>query len=325
MNRFEYFQPATLQEAVNLLGREGQNILPMGGGSDLLGLIKHQILSPDALVNLKGIAGLDTISYTAGKGLRIGSQVKVVSIAENAVIRQKYPALSEAAAEVASPQLRNMGTLGGNLCQRPHCWYFRGDFNCLRKGGDTCFAALGENKYHCITGGDPCFIVHPSDLAVALLALNATISIMSGSSNRTIPLNDFFVLPSDDVMHENILKPGEIITEVFVPELPQGSVSGYIKFRERAAWDFAVVSVAAVLQKSGRKILNGRIALGGVAPRPWLETNVSNLLSNFTVNPGNIEAAAQAALKDAVILEKNDYKIQLTKNLIKRLLNRLTE
>jgi len=324
MKNFEYLQPKTIEEASQQLGNDWSTSLPFAGGADLLGLVKDRVESPEKLVNLKSLQGMGNIEYTPGKGLRLGALVKISQIAADARIKAKYPVLAQAALEVGSPQLRNVGTLGGNLCQRPRCWYFRGDFHCLRKGGDMCYAVDGENKYHCIVGGGPCFIVHPSDTAVALLALNAKVTMAAGKKTRQIPLKDFFVLPEVDVTRENVLKPGEIVTEVTVPDLPPGSKSAYLKFTERDVWDFAVVSVAAVIQKSGSLIRAGRVAFGGVAPVPWLEEKISSSLTGLMFDEKKITDLAGKVFADATPLEKNAYKIPLASNLLKRMLINLT-
>jgi xanthine dehydrogenase YagS FAD-binding subunit len=193
----------------------------------------------------------------------------------------------------------------------------------LRKGGDVCYAVDGENKFHCIIGGGPCFIVHPSDTAVALLALNASLTIFSGKKSRQVHMRDFFVLPDKDVTRENILQPGEIVTEIHVPEAVPGMRSGYLKLKERDVWDFATVSVAAVLQTRGNKIKTARVVLGGVAPKPWLEEHVSNQLAGLTINAENLEKVVSGALKDAEPLEQNAYKIPMARNAIKRRLSLL--
>jgi len=323
MKNFKYIQPKSLKEAAQFLGKNPATALPVAGGTDLLGLMKTKIVALENVVNLKSISGLDKINYKEGKELRIGALVTISDIAKNPVIKKKFTVLAQAAEEVASPQLRNMGTIGGNLCQRPRCWYFRGEFNCLRKGGDDCFAVDGKNKFHCIIGGGPCFIVHPSDTAVALMALGAVLVVASGKKSRKAPINDFFILPDQDVEQENILLPGEIVTEIIVPEPAAGTVSGYLKFKERAVWDFAVVSVAAVLQKNSSSIKTGKLAYGGVAPKPWLEEKVSRHLTGLKISKENLEKAAKEGLADAEPLEENKYKIILARNLTKRLLNKL--
>lgn len=320
MNNFEYLQPTTLKEASQALGNDWQMALPFAGGTDLLGMMKDGIESPNKLVNLKSIAGLNKINYFPGKGLTIGALVPISEIAEHPLINEKYSGLAQAAKEVASPQLRNVGTIGGNICQRPRCWYFRGEFHCLRKGGDMCYAVEGRNKFHCVIGGSPCFIVHPSDTAVALAALDAKVFIFSSKKSRSIPVRDFFVLPEVNVERENVLKPGEIVTEIQIPDSPANTPGGYLKLKERGAWDFAVVSVAAVVQKNGNFFSSGSIALGGVAPIPWLEKEVSSRLAGLKIDAENIEQLSKKALNGAEPLANNTYKVLLAQNMIKKIL-----
>lgn len=324
MHNFNYLRPKNLGEANTILEKAPQETMLFAGGTDVLGLMKDRVISPNTLVNLKSIPALQAIRYTPGKGLRIGALVTITELAEHPTIANKYPILQQAASEVASPQLRNVGTLGGNLCQRPRCWYFRGDFHCLRKGGDLCYAVEGQNKYHCIVGGGPCFIVHPSDMAVALLALDARLSIFSGKNSREMPLREFFVLPEQDATRENILQPGEIIKEVYVPELSSNTRSGYTKFKERGGWDFAIVSVGAVIQKNGSTIQSGRLAFGGVAPIPWQDDAINKHLTGMTVSDDSFAQVAQESLKKAEPLAMNAYKVPLARNLLKRLLVDLT-
>jgi xanthine dehydrogenase YagS FAD-binding subunit len=320
MNNFEYIQPKTLKEASQALGNDWQTVLPFAGGTDLLGLMKDEIESPNKLVNLKSIANLNNISYVPEKGLTIGALVTINEIAGHPLINEKYSVLAQAAKEVASPQLRNVGTIGGNICQRPRCWYFRGDFHCLRKGGDICYAVDGRNKFHCVVGGGPCFIVYPSDTAVALTALDAKVVIFSDKKSRSIPIKNFFILPEVNVERENVLKPGEIVTEVQIPDLPANTESSYLKLKERRAWDFAIVSVAAVVQKNGASFTSGSIALGGVAPVPWFEKEVSAQLAGLNISAENIEQLSNKALKGAEPLADNAYKVPLAQNMIKKIL-----
>jgi xanthine dehydrogenase YagS FAD-binding subunit len=321
---FEYLQPNTLEEASAMLQKAKRKAIPYSGGTDALSLLKEEIIAPVEVVNLKKIPNLNAISYEEGKELRIGGLVTITEIAENPLIAEKYSVLSEAANVIASPQLRNVGTLGGNLNQRPRCWYFRKDFDCMRKGGSICYAVDGENKYHCITGGGPCYIVHPSDMAVALLALDASINIYSEKKSRIVPISNFFILPEINYLKENILEPGEILTEVIIPELPQNTKSGYFKFMDRDVWDFAVVSVAAVLIKNGNSIKNGKIAYGGIAPVPWLEKNLNSQLNGLMLDDNSIERAVSQILTDAQPLEQNEYKIPLARNITRKMIRKLT-
>jgi xanthine dehydrogenase YagS FAD-binding subunit len=321
MQTFKYVQPKSLSDAASLSEKEGDAAVLFAGGTDVLGLMKNDIISPSKVINLKSIPGLDTIEYTDGAGLKIGALTTVNEIAEHPVIMKKFTVLSEAVKEVASPQLRNVGTIGGNICQRPRCWYFREDFDCIRKGGDICYAIGGENKYHCIVGGGPCYIVHPSDIAVALVALNAEFTITNGKDSRKVLADKFFVLSEQNSLQENILKPGEILTEIFIPELPSAASSRYIKFTERNVWDFAIVSVAVNVIKSGNKKINSaKIVFGGVAPIPWIDEDLNSMLIGMELSDESIEAAAANTLMDAEPMGKNDYKIPLARNLVKKVL-----
>ncbi len=323
MQTFKFLQPKSLSDAAGISEKEGDAAVLFAGGTDVLGLIKNDIISPSKVINLKSIPGLDKIDDTNGAGLKIGALTTVSEIAEHPVIMKKFTVLSEAAKEVASPQLRNIGTIGGNICQRPRCWYFREDFDCIRKGGDVCYAIGGENKYHCIVGGGPCYIVHPSDIAVALVALNAEFTITNGKDLINVSADKFFVLPEQNSLQENILKPGEILTEIFIPELHTNASSRYIKFTERNVWDFAIVSVAAIVNKGGNKINSAKIVFGGVAPKPWIDENLTSMLIGMELSDKSIEAAAANMLMDAEPMEKNDYKIPLARNLVKKVLKDL--
>jgi xanthine dehydrogenase YagS FAD-binding subunit len=323
MQTFNYVQPKSLSDAAGISEKEKDAAILFAGGTDVLGLIKNDIISPSKVINLKSIPGLNNIEYSDGEGLTIGALTTITEIAEYPIIIEKFAVLSEAAKEVGSPQLRNVGTIGGNICQRPRCWYFREEFDCIRKGGDICYAIGGENKYHCVVGGGPCYIVHPSDIAVALVALDAKFTITSGKDSNKVPADKFFILPGQNSIQENILKPGEILTEIFIPELPASAGSSYIKFTERNVWDFAIVSVAATVIKSGNKINSAKIVFGGVAPIPWIDENLNSMLNGMELSENSIETAADNTLIDAEPMEKNDYKIPLARNLVKKVLKDL--
>lgn len=322
MRKFDYLQPNTLEEASKMTLSAEETML-YGGGTDALSLIKKDIYKPQKVINLKKISALNKIEFN-DKELRIGALVTISEIAKDPSIKERFNVLHIAAKEIASPQLRNMGTIGGNLCQRPRCWYYRDDFDCIRKGGGECFAYEGRNKYHCVIGGDPCYIVHPSDMGVALTALDAKINIYSEKNGeKIIPINDFFILPSDDLMAENILQPGEIVKEIIIDMKNAGTKSNYVKFKERETWDFAIVSVAASIRTNDNKILDGKIVFGGVAPKPWIDKEFNKLLPGLKLNESSIEEAVKIILKDAVPLKENGYKIPLIRNLTKRLLMEL--
>jgi xanthine dehydrogenase YagS FAD-binding subunit len=320
MKRFQHTNAKTVKEALSLLGDAWEDVRIIAGGTDILGEMKKGIISPKKLINIKSIKELDFITYQNGKGLKIGALTRISDIESSDIIENRFTALWNAARVIASPQLRNMGTLGGNLCQRPRCWYYRGDFPCFRKGGAECFALNGENKRHCIFGGDGCVMVHPSDSAPALIALKAQVKITSPEGERTIPLEDFFIGPDVDIQRENILKPNEMVTEVLIPEPLQDTYSLYHKRMERTVWDFALVSVAAALSFKGSVCKEARLVLGGVAPIPWRLTEVESYLSGKQITAKVAEKAGELAIRGAQPLKQNGYKVDLTKIMVKEAL-----
>ncbi len=322
MVNFEYFEATRLEGLPQLLGADRNEIVVMAGGTDLLDLLKERLIRPKRVVNIKKIKELHGIKN--GRGLDIGALTVLADIAKNDKIRKTYTVLAQATGAVANAQLRNMGTLGGNLCQRPRCWYFRGrEYVCLKKDGSKCYAAEGINKYHAIFGGGPCFIVHPSDSAPALRALGATLEIYGPNGRRVMAVEDFFQLPEDNLLFENRLAANEIITRIRVPEPAPGTRSIYLKFREKQSMDFAISSVAAVLQVQGNRVRKADIVLGGVAPIPWRARAAEAELRGKELTDAVIEKAAAAAVADADPLDHNKYKVFLTRNLIKDALLRL--
>lgn len=319
MKSFEYLQPETIKAASKHL-QKNNNSFPYAGGTDLLGLMKDEIIEPNQLVNLKNIGKYNSIEYNESEGLKIGALAKLTEIEEHPIVKEKYKVLAEAIAEIATLQLRNVGTLGGNICQRPRCFYFRGDYDCIRKGGDTCFAITGNNKFHCIIGGGPCYIVHPSDTAVALIALDAKFKVFNGKEEKLISAKDFFILPEIDDTRENILNKGDLLLEIIVPAVRNKLVGKYIKIKERGAWDFAMVSIAGIFHKEGNKIKNGKIAFGGVAPIPWEEEIINSNLTNLILNESNIIKLSNYAFTNAEEMSMNSYKIKMARNLIKKIL-----
>ena len=319
MSKFSYYNAAGVKDALAVLADNTRKAYALSAGTDLLGEIKNDIISPDVVVNLKSIAELSGIEYTPGKGITIGATTTLTEIAENEEVRKRYPGLAEAALSVGSPQIRNVGTLGGNLCQRPRCWYYRGDeYPCIRKGGSTCFAVDGRNKYHAIIGGGPCFIVHPSDVAPMLMALKAEVEITSTSGSRRVSLDDFFILPETDSMKENILVPGEIITKVIVPEVLGASTSCYLKFKERESRDFALVGAAVALEMDGDACKDISLVLSGVCPAPYRAEAAEKQLKGSQITLDLVENASKAALADAMPLSENEYKVQLAGTILKR-------
>jgi xanthine dehydrogenase YagS FAD-binding subunit len=285
--------------------------------------MKDYTSRPSRLVNLKRIPGLDRIQGSAKTGLTIGALVTLTNLEEHPVVRASFPGLAEAAHSVATPQIRNLGTVGGNLCQRPRCWYFRlEEVICLKKGGSECYAATGENKYNAIFGGGPSYIVHPSDLAPMLVALGASVSVVGAEGKRVIPLDKFFTLPSEgSIRRENVLRNDEIITQIQLPASPVAARSTYLKFKERESMDFAMASVAAAVKlTAGKTVTQARVVLGGVAPIPWRASAAEQFLTGKTLSNEVLAEAAKLALQGAEPLQKNAYKIPLTQTLVRRAL-----
>jgi xanthine dehydrogenase YagS FAD-binding subunit len=322
MVNFEFVNPKTLESVPGLLSKKWDETMLLAGGTDLLDMLKERLVRPQRVVNLKSIPGLSYIKN--GAGLEIGALTTIAEIAEHASVRKNFAVLAEAAESIATPQLRNMGTIGGNLCQRPRCWYFRAkDIVCIKKGGSKCYAVEGLNKYHCIFGGGPSYIVHPSDSAPALMALGASLNILGPQGKETVALEDFFELPIDNIRREHILEPNQLITAIKVPQLAPGTKSAYLKFREKQSLDFAIVSVAAVLQMEGKVCKKASVVLGGVAPMPWRVAASEAELNGKTLTADVIKKAADAAVDKAMPMKQNAYKIQLTKVMVRRALEKL--
>lgn len=309
MNNFKLAQPQNIEQAASLLA--DKKVFLMAGGTDLLDEIKNEIIIPDVVVDLKSIPDLAYIQRTDGK-VRIGAMTRVSELAENQTIKTSYPVLHEAALSLATPQLRNVGTVGGNLCQRPRCWYYRDpQVECRKKGGSRCYASGGRNRYHAILGGDICHIVYPSDLAPALISLDAEVTIATANGNRTVPLEEFYTLPRVDVQKENILKINEILKEIEIPTPKNEAKSTYVKLKERGTWDFALVSAAVCGIASGKTFKDIKIVLGGVAPIPWRLEKAENLLKGNPVTNDVVKQAVKEALSDARPLNENAYKQDL--------------
>jgi xanthine dehydrogenase YagS FAD-binding subunit len=322
MKSFANSNARDLQHAVTLAQQthqQGHAAAFVGGGSDLLALVKERIVGPDVLVNLKTIKGLDQVKPT-NDGVNIGGLITLDALSRHDLIRTRYTVLAEAAETVATPQIRNVGTLAGNVCQRPWCWYFRNGFPCYKNGGNTCFSFVGENQFHAIFGGGPSYIVHPSDTAVALLALDAKFRIAGPSGERILPAAEFFALPQQNPARENVLAPDEALAEIQVPVTRMGTRSTYHKIMDREAWTHAVVSAAIVLEMDKQVCRSARVVLGGVAPIPWRLPKVEQMLAGQRINEALAAKAAETALEGAKPLAKNAYKVPLTKGVVRRTL-----
>ncbi len=323
MKQFDLYEPTSITEATGFLGQFGAKARVVGGGSDLLGGVMKDWVTgkgmplPDQIIDLTTIPDLKGIKSGAD-GFRIGAATTMSELIEDPDLSAQVPLLAQAAASVASPLIRNFGTLGGNINQRPRCWFFRGEnFACYKKGGDFCYAVTGDNRYHAIIGGELCYIVHPSDTATALLALNAQSTVAGPSGTRTVAFDEYFHGPREDVLTENVLKPNEVMTEVFVPTPAAGTKMAWNKLKDRQVYDFAVVSVAAVFSLDGGNWKDGRITLGGVAPVPYRATVVENALKGKDIR-SSIKAAAAQIRTVARPMSLNSYKIDLAQGLIER-------
>ena len=316
-----YTRPETLKDAIKQLGTQDARL--HAGGTDLLGCLHDHVFAAGRLVSLSALGDLRGIGRTGDGGRRLGALTTITKVAQHPDLRNHYPALPQAAVEVASPQLRHQGTLGGNLCQKPRCWYYRGEFDCLRKGGPKCYAFKGQNQFHCVLGGAGCYIVHPSDTAPALLALDAQLEVVGPRGKRTLPLEGFHVLPKDDPRQETVLARDEGLTAVLLPPPREGQRSSYRKVRARQSWDFAVAGCALALTFEGGKVADARVALSGAAPVPWRAKDAEAELTGKDLNSAIAARAAAAAMAEARPLEHNAYKIPLFKGLIEEELLKL--
>ncbi len=323
MKTFELREPTDVPGAVGVLNELGPKAKVLGGGSDLVtGVMKDWVQGkgmplPEVLVDLTTVPQLKGITVNAS-GATIGATTTLSEIVESKDLAAQFPLLVQAAVTIASPLIRNFGTLGGNINQRPRCWFFRGeDFNCYKKGGDFCFSVTGDNTFHAIIGGELCYIVHPSDTATALLALNAQAKIAGPSGERTVPFDSYFTGPREDVLRENVLQPNEILTQVTIPTPAAGTKMAWIKLKDRQVYDFAVVSVAVAGQVENGVWKDGRVTLGGVAPVPYRAKVVEDALKGKDIK-ATIKQAAAAIKTVARPMSLNGYKVDLAQGLIER-------
>jgi xanthine dehydrogenase YagS FAD-binding subunit len=315
---FAYVNPANEKEAAAALKDAGV-AMPIAGGQDILARMKDYITQPDRIVNVKG--ALDsTIVAAPGGGLKIGAAVKIADLAENAQVTRLYPNLVAAAIEVGTPQIRNQGTVGGNINQRPRCWYFRNEeFLCYKKGGTRCFAPAGENQYHAIFGNDgPSHIVHASSLAVPCVAYGAKFRVVGPSGEREIAAADFFTLPTlQNVRKENVLADDELLTHVILPAVGTARHGHYeVRYKESHDWPLAFATV--VLTMTGTTISKASVVMGAVAPIPWRSQDAERALVGKPLNEATAAAAGEAAVRGAAPLSRNGYKVQVAKTAVKR-------
>jgi xanthine dehydrogenase YagS FAD-binding subunit len=313
---FAYVNAANEKEAVAALGPERGRFLPLAGGMDLLALMKDYIAQPDRLVNVKNLD--KTVAKTADGGLRIGAAVTIADLAVHADVARMYPAIVQAAEDVGTPQIRNAGTVGGNLNQRPRCWYYRNEeFDCLKKGGSRCFAVDGENQYHAIFGDGPCHIIHPSSLAVPAMALGAKFRVVGPAGEREIAAEQYFVMPDRNIFGETVLQPNELLTHVILPP-PGAAKSATYEVRYKQSHDWPLAAASAVLDMSGTTVRGARIVMGAVAPIPWRSQNAERALAGKAITEQTAMAAADAAVQGAKPMSGNAYKVQIARTAVKR-------
>ena len=313
--RFEWTNARSIDDAI---GQLSDKAIVKAGGIDLMDRLKEGLDAPSRLVNIRAISELDYVKEESG-WLRIGAMTTLAAIAEHPLIRQRYTALADAALKAATPQIRNMATVGGNLLQRPRCWYFRSDqFHCLRKGGDRCFAQDGENEYHAIFGNNVCAIVHPSAAACALTALGAKVEVKGKNGTREIALDDLFVRPETDITREHVLKVNELLTEIRVPAPSDATRSAYTKVGQKESFDWPLAEVAVVLERRAGVVSRASIVLGAAAPAPWRATAAEKTLAAKPLNKQIALEAAAAAMKGATPLSGNAYKIPIFEAVVRR-------
>jgi len=315
LKAFAYVNATNEKEAIAALAKaERGRMLPMAGGMDLLGMMKDYIVSPERVVSIRN---LDQTMTSADGGLRIGAAVKIADLVEHAQARRLFPALVTAAEDVGTPQIRNVGTVGGNIMQRPRCWYFRNEeFNCLKKGGSRCFAVEGENQYHAIFGDGPCHIVHPSSLAVPVIAYGGRFRVAGPNGAREIDAGQFFQMPNQNLYGETVLQPDEIVTHVLLPAPGQRSATYEVRFKRSHDWPLAAASVNLVM--SGLTVRSARVVMGAVAPIPWRATAAERVLAGKAITEAIAAEAAAAAVAGARPMTGNAYKIQIAKTAVKR-------
>jgi len=318
MQAFEYANPSSLSEALPLLGSSWGEADVLAGGTDLISLMKDYIHTPKRVVNIKGIKELGGIQKS-GSGLRVGATVTVDELAENAAVRSEYPSLVAAARGISSPQIRNMGTVGGDLCQRPRCWYFRNGFGLLAMKDGKSLVANGENRYHAIFGNGPAHFVSASSLAPALIALGAKVKLVSSSGNREVEVEKFFVAPRDASSRETALRPNEILTEILIPTA-KGVKNATYEVREKEALDWPLAAAAVALRMKGSSVASARIVLGHVGPTPVVASGAEQALAGKSITEQTAEEAGKAAVAGARPLSDNSYKVQLARVAVKRAL-----
>lgn len=318
MRAFDHSTVQSAEEATAELASGGSSTMLIAGGADLLSLMKSDLVTPTRVIDLKPARELRGISVQSDGSVRIGALTTLTDIERDEALAERLPILRAAVRDAATPQLRNVATVGGNLMQRTRCWYFRGPYTCWQKGGDWCYARAGENKYHAIFDQSPCVSAHPSDLAPALLALDAAVIIQGPGGQRTIPLDALLRPPTDERRLETTLEPSEVIVAVTIPLQPDGARGVYLKVMDRNAWAYALVSAAAQLALQDGVVTHARVVLGGVANIPYRIEAVEKHLTGQALTAELASAAAELGVAGATPLEHNQYKVPLARELTRR-------
>lgn len=319
MPTFQLYQPTSVADAQKLLQEHGSDALVLAGGLDSMDWLKDRIRKPKVVVDLGGVEGLKGIRETSD-GVQIGAMTTLTEVAQNPIVQQKYRILPQAAELVASPQIRNQGTIGGNISQDTRCWYYRAGWPCYRAGGNICYAdtPVGRNREHAILHAERCIAVNPSDTAPALIALDAKFVVLTPKGEQAIDAEDYFIGPDLDITRMNILRPGYLLTSIRIPSTWAASEFYFEKVRDRNVWDFPLMNVASAIKSSGGTIQNIRIAVNAVAARPLRLKAVEDSVRGKPRNAATGEAAGKLAVQGAVPLQFNAYKIPLMRNLVKR-------
>lgn len=307
VNATSFTEAAT---AAQQASEQGQSVAFSGGGTDLLQQIKDGTDPADVIINLRSVGDGRSIE-SSGTGVSIGGLVTLTEVSEDPLLASGLTAIAQAAGSVGTPQIRNVGTLAGNVTQRPWCWYYRNGFNCYKAGGDECFSVNGENGQHAVFGGGPSYIVHPSDVAPALVAFDAVFQVTGPNGSREISSEDFFVLPISNPERENSLAENELVTGIRIPNVSANTVSTYHKIMDREAWTHAEVGVAAVIQRDGNTVQTAKVVLAGVAPIPWRVQAVEDFLAGEQISAAVAREAGEIGIENAVPLANNSHKLPM--------------
>ncbi len=316
----EHIDANSVDHAISVLEEYGQRATIIAGNTDEMEWMKNRMRAPEVVVDLKEIDDLYGISERSGGGLRIGAMETVSAVANHETVRGDFGVLAQALEEVATPQIRNQGTISGNIAQDSRCWYYRSGFDCYRAGGNTCYAMTGQNRDHAVTDYSRCITAHPSDGAVALVALDAEVVIQGPRGERVTPISEFFVGPEENITVMHDLSHNEVLTEIRVPGTWAGADYYFEKVTDRDAWDFPIVNIAATVQRSGGTVSDVRLVANGVAPTPKRLRRAENAIRGSSITADSAEAAGQAALPNAAPFSDNGFKIPLTRNLVNRAL-----